>query len=335
MRIIIFTLKRLAFLIPTLLGIVVLVFFISHVIPADPAALVAGPFADQKQIQEIRRQYGFDRPLYEQLGSYLIQLMKGDLGESLYTQRPVSWEIKSRFPATLELALISLFFSVLLGIPIGIYTAIKRNEWIDHVFRGVTIAGLAIAAFWLGIMLQLFLGYRLDLLPIAGRITGNPPHPLTGLYLLDSILTLNEKAFISSLKHILLPVMTLTFTAFATLVRFTRAGVLNAINSDFVRYERSMGLPRPLLIYKYVLRNSLTATVSQIGLLFGYMLAGSVVIERVFSWPGLGSFTVESILMMDYKAVLAVALWAGFAYTVGNLFVDIVLAIIDPRETTR
>jgi peptide/nickel transport system permease protein len=335
MRIIAFTCKRLIYLVPTLLGIVVLVFFISHVIPADPAALVAGPFADQKQIAEIRHQYGFDRPLYEQLWMYLVNLIKGDLGESLYTRRPVAWEIKSRFPATLELAMVSLFFSVLLGITVGIYTAVKRNQWVDHIFRGVTIAGLAIAAFWMGIELQLWLGYKLDLFPIAGRITGTPPADITGLFLLDSLLTSNWKAFFSALRHIILPAATLTFSPFATLTRFQRAGVLNAITSDYVRYERSMGLPAPLLIYKYVLRNSLTATVSQIGLLFGYMLAGSVVIERVFSWPGLGSFAVESILMMDYKAVLAVAIWAGFAYTLGNLFVDIMLAFIDPRETTR
>ncbi len=335
MRIIVFTLKRLVFLVPTLLGIVVFVFLISHVIPADPAALVAGPFADQKLIEEVRRQYGFDRPLYEQLGRYLIRLIQGDLGESIYTRRPVSWEISTRFAATLELALASLFLSVILGIPIGIYTAVRRNTWLDHLSRGVTIAGLAIAAFWLGIMLQLFFGYQLDLLPIAGRIKGSPPATITGLYLVDSLLTLNGKAFLSSVEHILLPAATLTFTAFATLVRFTRAGVLNALNSDYVRYERSMGLPWTLLIYKYVLRNSLTATISQIGLLFGLLLAGSVVIERVFSWPGLGSFTVESIMMMDYKAVLAVSLWSGFAYTVGNLLVDIALALVDPREITK
>jgi len=187
----------------------------------------------------------------------------------------------------------------------------------------------------MGIMLQLFLGYQLDLLPVSGRISGSPPHHITGLYLLDSLLTLNGRAFLSSVKHIILPAATLTFAPFATLTRFTRAGVLNALNSDFVRYERLMGLSWPLLIDKYVLRNSLTATVSQIGLLFGFMLGGSVVVERVFSWPGLGSFTVESILTMDYKAVFAVALWSGFVYMFGNLFVDIVLALIDPRETTR
>jgi peptide/nickel transport system permease protein len=335
MRIIFFILNRLIFLIPTLLGIVVLLFLISHVIPADPAALVAGPYADRKQVDEIRHIYGFDLPLYEQLWVYLIQLVKGDLGESLYTRRPVIWEIKSRFSATSELALTSLFLAVILGIPVGVYTAIKRNKWSDHLFRGITIAGLAIAAFWLGILLQLFFGYQLDLLPITGRISVDPPQSITSFYLLDSMLTLNGRAFINSFKHILLPVAVLTLPCFATLVRFTRAGVLNALNSEYVRYERSMGLPRRLLIYKYVLRNSLTATVSQIGLLFGANLAGSVVIERLFSWPGLGTFAVESIVMMDYKAVLAVALWAGVAYTIGNLCVDVLMAVIDPRETAR
>ena len=335
MRIIVFTFKRLILLVPTLLGIVIIVFFISHVIPADPAATVAGPFAGQKQIAQIRHIHGFDRPLYEQLWMYLVKLISGDLGASLFTRRPVAWEIRNRFHATLELALVSLFFSVILGIPIGIYTAINRNKWTDHLFRGITIAGLAIAAFWLGIMLQLFLGYRLNLLPIAGRISGDRPSTITGLYILDSILTLNGRAFFSSISHIILPAATLAFTAFATLVRFTRAGVLTALNSDYVLYEQSMGLPRPILIYKYILRNSLTATVSQIGLLFGVMLAGSVVIETVFSWPGLGAFTVNSITLMDYNAVLAVALWGGVAYTIGNLLVDIVLALIDPRGTTK
>lgn len=324
-----------AFLIPTLLGIVVLVFIVSHLIPADPAALVAGPFADQKQIAAIRQTYGFDRPLVVQFWRYLVQLSQGDLGESLFTRRPVVWEIKNRFPATMELALISLLWSIALGVPIGIYSALKRNRWVDHMIRGVTIAGLAVAVFWLGIMAQLLFGYRLDLLPVAGRITGNPPDSITGLYLVDSLLTHNGRAFTSAFQHLVLPAGTLTLTSFATLVRFTRAGVLNALNSDYVLYEQSMGLSRAMLVYKYVLRNSLAATVSQIGLMFGAMFAGSVVIERVFSWPGLGSFSVESIIVMDYNAVLAVALWSGIAYTLGNLLVDIMLAVIDPREVAR
>jgi ABC-type dipeptide/oligopeptide/nickel transport system permease component len=327
--------RRLVYLVPTLLGLVVLVFVIANVVPADPAALAAGPFADQKQIEKIRKRYGFDQPVHIQLWMYLKRLARGDLGESLYTHRDISWELFNRFPATLELTLVSLFMSVVLGIPVGIFSAIRRNAWIDHVLRGITIAGLAIAAFWLGIELQLVFGYHLDLFPISGRITGVRPEEITHLYILDSILTWNWSSLWSSLVHITLPAATLVFTAFATLVRFTRAGVLNALNSDYVLYERAMGMPRKLLVYKYVLRNAVTSTITQIGLLFGYLLAGSVVIERVFSWPGMGSFAVESILMMDYAAVLGVALWAGVAYTLGNLFVDILLGFVDPRETTR
>lgn len=335
MRFIALLTKRLIYLVPTLFGLVILVFIIANIVPADPAALAAGPFADQKQIEKIRKKYGFDQPVHMQLWMYLKRLSRGDLGESLYTHRAISWDLFNRFPATLELTLVSLFMSVVLGIPIGILSAIRRNAWIDHVLRGITIAGLAIAAFWLGIELQLVFGYHLDLLPISGRITGARPEEITRLYILDSILTWNGRALWSSLVHITLPAAALVFTAFATLVRFTRAGVLNALNSDYVLYERAMGMPRNKLVYKYVLRNAVTSTVTQIGLLFGYLLAGSVVIERVFSWPGMGSFAVESILMMDYAAVLGVALWAGLAYSIGNLVVDIVLGFIDPREATR
>lgn len=313
----------------------ILVFLISNVVPADPAALAAGPFADQKQIEKIRQKYGFDKPLHVQLWNYMKRLSRGDLGESLYTHRPISWDIFNRFPATIELTLVSLFISIILGIPIGIFSAVRRNTWIDHVLRAITIAGLAIAAFWLAIELQLVFGYHLDLFPISGRITGSPPEHITGLYILDSILTWNGKALWSSLVHITLPAATLVFTAFATLVRFTRAGVINALNSDYVLYERAMGMPRSMLVYKYVLRNAVTSTITQIGLLFGYLLAGSVVIERVFSWPGMGAYAVESILMMDYAAVMGVALWTGVAYTMGNLCVDIILTFVDPREVTR
>jgi peptide/nickel transport system permease protein len=312
----------------------VLVFFISNIIPSDPAALAAGPFADQKQIQKIRVKYGFDKPIHIQLWFYLKRLIRGNLGESLYSHRPILWELKNRFAATVELTLISLFLSVLLGIPFGVFSAIRRNTWIDHFLRAVTIAGLAIAAFWLAIELQLVFGYKLDLFPVSGRITGSPPEHITGLYLVDSLLTMNVKALLNSAKHLALPVMTMVLTGFATIVRFTRVGMINAMNSEYVIYLRAIGISSRLLIYKYVLRNAVISTVAQIGLLFGYLLAGSVVIERVFSWPGMGSFAVESILMMDYNAVLGVALWTGMVYAIGNLLVDIALVIIDPREAT-
>jgi len=335
MRVIYTILLRIGYLIPTLLGLVILTFFIAYYVPANPAAAAAGPFADAEIIAQITEKYGFDKPIPVQLWRYLKRLVRGDLGESLYSHRDISSEILRRFPATMELVLFSLLFSVVLGIPAGVVSAIKRNTLFDHLLRAVTIAGIALATFWIGIELQLIFGYKAGLLPIAGRLAGPSPEHITGFYLLDSILTRDWPAFYGTIRHLVLPVFTLSIGPFATIVRFTRAGVLNTLMSDYVTYERAMGLPRPLLIYKYILRNALISTVSQIGLLFGYMLASGFVVEMVFSWPGIGTFAVTSILMMDYNAVLGVAIWTGVAYSVGNLLADIAIIFIDPREVTR
>jgi peptide/nickel transport system permease protein len=218
--------KRLIFLVPTLFGLIALVFFISNIIPSDPAALAAGSFEDQKQIQKIRVKYGFDKPIHIQFWFYLKCLIRGDLGESLYSHRPILWELGNRFAATVELTLISLFLSVLLGMPFGVFSAIRRNTWVDHFLRAITIAGLAIAAFWLANELQLLFGYKLDLFPVSGRITGSPPEHITGFYLADLLLTLNVEALLISAKHLALPVMTMVLTGFATIVRFTRVGMI-------------------------------------------------------------------------------------------------------------
>jgi len=331
-RKILYFLKRIAYFIPTLLGLVILVFFISRVIPGDPAALVAGETATAEQVKEIRTQLGFDRPIYVQLGIYLQQLVTGDLGKSLYSGRRVSQDLIYRFPATLELTLAAMFISVVIGIPLGILSALKRNSLLDHLVRGFTVSGLAIASFWLGIMLQLFASMWLGLTPLGGRIGVPEPRLITGLIVLDSILTLNGTALLSSLKHLLLPALTLSFASLATLARFTRSGVLDVIQKDFILYERAMGFPRRIVVYKYVLRNALISTVTQVGLLFGLLLAGAVVIETVFDWPGLGLYAYQSIVLSDYQAILGVTLLSGFVYVVVNLGVDVGLTLVDPRK---
>jgi len=328
-------LRRAVYLVPTLLGLIILTFFITYYIPANPAAAVAGPFADAETIAKITKKYGFDKPVTVQLGKYLRRLMNGELGESLYSHRDISSEIFDRFPITMELVLCSLVFSIGLGIPVGVICAIKRNTVFDHALRAITISGFALAVFWIGIEFQLLLGYKAGLLPIAGRTFGPPPANVTGSYILDSILTLDKTALFDTLRHLLLPTITLSIGPFATIVRFTRAGVLNTLNSDYVIYERAMGFRRRVLIYKFILRNAVTSTISQIGLLFGYLLAYSFVVERVFNWPGMGTFAVESILMMDYNAVLGVAIWTGVAYSIGNLLADILLIFVDPREIAK
>lgn len=335
MRLLYFALKRLAWLVPTVLGVVAVTFVISHVIPADPVRLVAGDTATPEQVEALRRQLGFDRPLPVQLAVYVKRLAQGDMGQSLFTSRPIADDLFGRLPATIELTLVAMLFTVGLGIPLGVVSALRRNSALDHVVRFVTVSGLAIATFWLGIILQLAFAMKLGWLPLGGRIDGFPPTGVTGLYLVDSLLDGDLELFADALLHIVLPALTLGFPALATVVRFTRSGVLDVIHSPFVLYERAMGFPPAVVVWKYVLRNALISTITQIGLLFGLLLAGAVVVEAVFDWPGLGYYAVNSIVMSDYNAVLGFTVWAGTIYILVNLAVDVVLLAVDPRETAR
>jgi peptide/nickel transport system permease protein len=331
MRTLVFVLKRLAWFVPTLLSVVAITFVISHLIPADPARLVAGETATADQVEALRRQLGLDRPLPEQFLKYCVRLFTGDLGTSLYTSRPVAADLAGRLPATIELTLVAMLITVLLGIPLGVLSAIKRNTLFDHAVRVFTVSGLAIASFWLGIMLQLLVAMKLGWLPLGGRIDGFPPKEITGLYLLDTALTLDWPAFWSALLHVTLPALTLAFPTMATVVRFTRAGVLEVIRSDYVLHEHAMGIPPSVIVWKYVLRNALIATVTQIGLLFGVLLSGAVVVEALFDWPGIGYYAVNSIVLSDYNAILGFTVWAASVFIVLNIVVDILLTIIDPR----
>ena len=334
MRLLALALHRLVWFVPTLLGLLVVTFVISRVIPADPVALVAGETATPAQVEALRRQLGFDRPLPAQFLSYLLSLVRGDLGTSLYTTRPIVDDLAARVPATLELTLVAMIVSVVVGIPLGVLSALWRNSFLDHALRVVTVSGLAIASFWLGIMLQLLFAMRLGWTPLNGRVSGFPPRGITGLLLVDSVLTWDWAAFGNALAHLALPAATLAFPALATLVRFTRAGVLDVMQSNFVLYERAMGLPRSVIVWKYILRNALTSTVTQMGLLFGILLAGAVVTEAVFDWPGIGTYAVNSIIRSDYNAVMGFTVWAGGIFIVVNLLVDVAHTLIDPRERT-
>jgi ABC-type dipeptide/oligopeptide/nickel transport system permease component len=333
-RLLALALYRLAWFVPTLFGLLVVTFVISRVIPADPVALVAGETATPGQVDALRRQLGYDRPLPVQFVTYVVQLVRGDLGRSLYTTRPIADDLAARLPATIELTVVAMVVSVLIGIPLGVCSALWRNSWLDHGLRVITVSGLAIASFWLGIMLQLLFAMRLGWVPLNGRLTGFPPRGITGLLLVDSVLAWDGPAFAGALAHLALPAATLAFPALATLVRFTRAGVLDVMQSNFVLYERAMGLPRALIVWKYILRNALTSTVTQMGLLFGILLAGAVVIEAVFDWPGIGTYAVNSIIRSDYNAVMGFTVWAGAIFIVVNLLVDVAHTLIDPRERT-
>ncbi len=263
-----------------------------------------------------------------------MNVLAGDLGRSLFTDREIVQDLADRLPATIELTLVSMFIAIVLGVPLGILSAVKRNSLIDHVVRILSVGGLALASFWLAIMLQLLFSMSLGWLPLSGRYSGFSPESMTGLLLLDSLLTLDFEALSISLNHITLPALTLAIPSMATIVRFTRAGVLEVLNSGFVMYERSMGFPESTILFKYVFRNALTSTVTQIGLVFGLLLAGAVVIEAVFNWPGIGLYAYNSILQSDYNAIMGFTLWAGGIFIFVNLIVDIVHRLIDPRGSS-
>jgi peptide/nickel transport system permease protein len=324
-------LRRLVWFGPTLFGLVLIVFAISHVVPTDPVRILAGENATQQQVEALRAQLGYDKPLTTQFFRYVGDVLSGDLGKSLYTQRSISEDLKSRLPATMELTFVAVTLATLIGVPLGVVSALKRNSLLDNALRMLTIAGLAVASFWLAMELQFLFAMKLDIAPLNGRIDGFGPEPITGFLILDSVITGDLDSFRGALRHIALPAITLALPAAATILRFTRAGVLEVVNSNFVLYERAMGLPRRLIIWKYILRNAMISTVTQIGLIFGVLLSGAVVVEAVYDWPGLGTYAVNSILQSDHKAIMGFTLLVGAIFVTINLIVDVLHSVIDPR----
>lgn len=324
-------LSRLVWFVPTMAGLVVIVFLISNVIPTDPVKVLLGENATTAQIESMRVKLGYDQPLWVQLARHFRDIMSGNLGTSIYSQRPISEDLWQRLPATLELTLAAITLSVLLGIPLGVISALKRNSLLDHVLRVISVSGLAIAAFWLALLLQFFFAMKLGVAPLNNRIDGFGPPSVTGLMIIDSMLDWDMESLHSALRHIALPALTLALPAAATIVRFTRAGVLDVINSNYVLYQRAMGLPPGLIVWKYVLRNALISTVTQIGLIFGVLVTNAVIVETVFDWPGMGTFAVQSILQSDHKAIIGFTIWIGALIVIVNLLVDITHSFIDPR----
>lgn len=328
-----FVLRRLGLVVPTLFGLLVITFVLIRTVPADPATALAGDDATPAQIAAIRHKFGLDRPLYEQFGIYLEQISRLDFGVSAFSGRPVALDIRLDLPATLELTTTALLLAVLIGVPLGVIGAVNHNRWPDFLLRTTSVGGIAIATFWLAIMMQLLFAMKLGWLPLRGRLGLGftaPPGP-TGFFLIDSLLAGRPDVFWSAVRHLILPATTLSLGAMATIARFTRAGVLDTLQRDFVLYERAVGFRRRRLIWVYVLRNSVVAAVTQIGLLFGALIAGAVVVEAIFDWPGIGDYTVQAILTGDYKVILAVTLVIGVIYVVVNLLTDLAHALIDPR----
>lgn len=332
----VYIIRRILLLIPVLLGITVLSFTISHLIPGDPAALSLGPHAHADQIQAYRHELGLDRPLYVQYWIYLKDLVHGDLGTSLTTHRPVAADLKEYFPATFELTLIALLITVLMGLPLGVLSAVKKDKPVDHVSRVFSLTGVSMPIFWLGLLLQMVFAYRLGWLPMNGRVdtfilAAHPLHTITGFYILDSLLTGNWPVLGSSLLHVLLPAITLSYASLAVVTRMVRSSMLEVMEQDYVRTARAKGIHEQLVIYKHALKNALIPAITVIGLTFGMLLGGAFLTETIFSWPGMGRYAVGTITSLDFPAIMGVTLIAATAYVTANLIVDVVYALVDAR----
>src|SRR4051794_2127372 len=328
-----FILRRVLTAIPSLLGLLVITFLLIRVVLTDPAAALAGDNATPQQIAAIRHQYGFDRPIAEQLLLYLGQVLRFDFGESQYSHRPVGLDLRTRLPATLELTFAALLLGTGLGVPLGVVAAVYHSRWPDFVLRVVSVTGVAVAAFWFAITLQMIFAMNLEWLPLRGELSSGivPPPSMTGSLILDALLAGQWSTAADALRHLILPAVTLSVGALATVTRFTRAGMLETMLKDFVLYERAVGYPRWRLIWVYALRNSVIAAVTQIGLLFGALIGGAVGVEAIFDWPRGGNYLVSAILTADYKVMLAATMLIGVVYTIVNILTDLVHGWLDPR----
>jgi ABC-type dipeptide/oligopeptide/nickel transport system permease component len=331
MKIISYIIKRLLSTIPTLFGLLVLIFSLSRIIPTSPVAVIAGEFSTPAQIKELEKRYGFDQPLHVQFFSYLKKLYSLDLGVSLRSNRPVITELKRRLPPTIELAITATGLAIILGIPLGIISALKRNSWIDHFLRGFTVAGVAFASFWLGIMLQLLFSLYFRILPLGGQMTGTLPPNVTGFMLIDSVLACDPRLILDAVYHLILPAVTLCMPGLSSFARFTRSGFIGVMQSDYIVYNQSMGMPKTKIICKYAFKNAIVATVTQIGLIFGLLIANTVIVEYIFFWPGLGSYMVDVMLFFDYEGILGTTLFIGLSFLIINLITDVIQAYLDPR----
>lgn len=328
-----FLARRLLFQVFVLFGVLVITFLISHVVPGDPALLLAGPRASPEVVAKIRSDLGLDRPLYRQFLIYVLGLVRGDLGTSVLTRRPVARDIAERFPATFELVTLAMLLVAIVGIFFGVVSAVYKERWVDQVTRVLGIAGASMPIFWLG-LLALYLFYTwLGWVPGGGRIASNidPPTRITGLYVIDSVLTRNWPALRSSLEHLILPVFVLSFASVASILRLTRACMLEVLNQDYIRSAQAKGLPQRRIIFIHALRNALLPTITVLGVTYGELLQGAVVTETLFSWPGMARYAVSSMTYLDYPAIMALTLVSAVIYTLINLLVDVLYGAIDPR----
>ncbi len=334
MRLLFYIVKRVLQLIPILIGVSIITFMTARLLPGNPAVLSAGPLATQKQIAQLEAKMGLDRPIWEQYGRYVMDILHGDFGTSWRTGLPVTTELARRFPATFELITLAMIAAVLIGVPLGALAAVRQGTKLDHFVRVFSVGGVSIPVFWSGLMLIFVFYYLLGWAPPpVGRIGFGvtPPTHITGMYVIDSILTLNGRALVSSLSQMALPLVTLVFAMISPIVRITRTSLLDVLREDYVRTARASGLRRRTVLFQDALRNALLPVVTMIGIQYGYSLGGEVLVEQIFSWPGMGRYSIDAIFNVDYAPVTAFVMLVAVIYITIYLVVDVLYALLDPR----
>ncbi|MBS3813191.1 ABC transporter permease [Candidatus Bipolaricaulota bacterium] len=328
-----YTARRLGEALLVILGVVIFVFVVSHLLPANPAKVWAGSKSSNEQVERIKEEYHLDEPVHKQLYFYLIQLGSGDLGLSPVTNNPVFKDLQRFAPATLELALISVFLGSIGGIYLGVISAVHKDSWVDQLSRVIALAGVSLPLFLLALLAQLLFSFSLNWLPFAGRIgqsVASPPN-ITGFYLLDSLISGQMGTFVSVLRHLALPSLLLSFSSLVRITRITRSSMVEVLSQDYVLTARSKGLKERMVIYRHALRNAISSSISLLGLTLVYTFGGTVVIEVVFGWPGMGRYAASAIHTLDFPALMGFVLVVSTVVAIVNLIVDLMYGVMDPR----
>ena len=328
--------RRILLLFPTLLGISIIIFLMMHITPGDPAELLLGERATEPALEALREHLGLNEPLYIQYGMFLKRLMKGDLGETIWTRQKVWVEVKQRFPATIELSIAAMLISSLLGVTLGIISATKQYSLFDYLSMLGALVGVSMPIFWLGLVLMLIFSLNLGWFPMSGRLgVGIELDTITNFYILDALLTKNWVALKDVLWHLTMPAFTLSTIPIAIVARMTRSSMLEVLRQDYIKTAKAKGLSPGIVIMKHALRNALIPVITVIGLMFGILMAGAILTETIFAWPGVGKWLYDAVLQRDYMVIQGGTLFVAAIFVIINLVVDILYAVINPRISVQ
>ena len=332
-----YLLRRTLTLLLVLFGLSILIFIIARIVPGDPARIALGPLATATQVEELREEMGLNASFPVQLWSYLSGLVQGDLGKSLLTSRPVMDDIRGALPATFELVLVTIILQIFISIPLGVMAAIYRNTWVDNLLRVISLIGVVTPGFVLAIMLQLVAAHYLGFLPVTGRLDGGIDFEanFTGLLLIDGTLAGRFDVVLDAIRHLFLPAIALSAAGIGQVMRITRTAMIEVSSRDFVEATRANGIPEKVVTFRYMLRVASVAPLPILGLEFASLIGNAFIVEFVFSWPGIASYGVRTILQKDLNAVIGVVLVSGVFFVVANLTIDIILGLLDPRHRLR